>query len=145
MPVYKDLRVKTGYTKKPHHEFCNFLLALYRNLLNNPHFPKPTVDLALFKAKIDEAVRAESRYIENLRPTGRVRGLGRDNDNWENEEGDDDFFSESRSRRSNRHASDDDAKRWAHPDLATKSANITRNAQTLSVNGEGRRERRPPE
>ena len=54
MPVYKDLRVKTGYTKMPHHEFCNFLLALYRNLLNNPHFPKPTVDLALFKAKIDE-------------------------------------------------------------------------------------------
>ena len=60
MPVYKDLRVKTGYTKTPHHEFCNFLLALYRNLLNNPHFPKPTVDLALFKEKIDAYFKAIS-------------------------------------------------------------------------------------
>ena len=66
------------------------------------------LDKKKFKAKIDEAVRAESRYIENLRPTGRVRGLGRDNDSWEDEDGDDGFFSESRSRRSNRHASDDD-------------------------------------
>src|SRR5437016_6908827 len=54
MPVYKGLRVKIGYTKAPHAEFWQFLLSLYKNLLNNVHFPKPPVDLAIFKTKIDE-------------------------------------------------------------------------------------------
>src|SRR5437899_3132864 len=54
MPVYKGLRVKIGYTKAPHAEFWQLLLSLYKNLLKNVHFPKPPVDLAIFKRKIDE-------------------------------------------------------------------------------------------
>ena len=54
MPVFKELRVKRGYSKTSHHDFWLFLLNLYKNLLNNPHFPEPPVDLALFKTKIDK-------------------------------------------------------------------------------------------
>ena len=54
MPVSKEIRVKRGYTKMSHHDFWVFLLGVYRSLLNNLHFPKPLVDLGLFKAKIDE-------------------------------------------------------------------------------------------
>jgi hypothetical protein len=53
MPIFKELRVKLGYSKASHHDFWLLLVTLYKNLLNNPHFPKPPVDLALFKAKID--------------------------------------------------------------------------------------------
>jgi hypothetical protein len=38
----------------PHPDFLALLVRLYQNLLNNVHFPKPLVDLAEFKAKIDE-------------------------------------------------------------------------------------------
>jgi hypothetical protein len=54
MPISKEIRVRRGYSKMSHHDFWVFLLGVYRGLLNNPHFPKPLVDLGLFKAKIDE-------------------------------------------------------------------------------------------
>jgi len=47
-----------GYSKTPHHEFLVILRAFYKNLLNNPHFPKPLVDLALFNIKIEEYAAA---------------------------------------------------------------------------------------
>jgi hypothetical protein len=54
MPVYKQLRVRTGYSKTSHHDFWQFLANVYKRLVNNPNFPKPPVNLAKFKAKIDE-------------------------------------------------------------------------------------------
>ena len=54
MPISKELRARRGYSKIPHGEFCLLLLRVYECLFNNPHFPKPFVDLRLFKAKIDE-------------------------------------------------------------------------------------------
>jgi len=53
MPIFREIRVRRGYTKLSHSDFWALLLRLYRGLLNNPHFPKPPVDLVLFKAKID--------------------------------------------------------------------------------------------
>src|SRR5713226_9844565 len=41
-----------------HHDFWEVLLRLYQGLLNNPYFPKPPEDLAMFKAKIDEYLAA---------------------------------------------------------------------------------------
>jgi hypothetical protein len=63
MPVFKDLRAKLGYSKTSHHDFWLLLAALYKNLVNNPYFPKPPVDLALFKAKIDEYWEAISATL----------------------------------------------------------------------------------
>src|SRR2546430_10579284 len=60
MPISKGIRVRRGYTKVSHHDFWVLLLRLYRDLLNNPHFPKPPIDLGLFKAKIDEYSKAIS-------------------------------------------------------------------------------------
>jgi hypothetical protein len=54
MPIFNEIRVKRGYSRMPHHEFVVFLLYVYQCMLNNPHFPRSPVDLALFKAKIDE-------------------------------------------------------------------------------------------
>lgn len=53
MPVSREIRVKRGYTKVSHHDFWALLLHVYQCLLNNLHFPKPPVDLGVFKAKID--------------------------------------------------------------------------------------------
>jgi hypothetical protein len=58
MPIYSELRAKRGYTKTPHHDFLAVVLRLYNGLLNNRYFPRPIVDLALFKAKIDEYAAA---------------------------------------------------------------------------------------
>jgi hypothetical protein len=58
MPVYRDLRARMGYTKTAHHDFLLLLRTLYNNLLNNPHFRKPPVSLALFKTKIEEYAAA---------------------------------------------------------------------------------------
>lgn len=58
MPVFKQIRVKRGYTKLPHPAFLSFLTNVYRSLLNNAHFLKPFLDLTLFKTKIDEYAAA---------------------------------------------------------------------------------------
>jgi hypothetical protein len=58
MPVYRELRAKRGYTKIPHHDFLVVLRRLYNGLLNNRYFLRPIVDLAVFKAKIDEYAAA---------------------------------------------------------------------------------------
>src|SRR2546428_59831 len=54
MPISKQIRVRRGYTKLSHHDFWLVLRRLYEGLLKNPHFPKPPVDLGLFKTKIDK-------------------------------------------------------------------------------------------
>jgi hypothetical protein len=54
MPVSKAIRVKVGYSKKPHAAFAVFALAVYETLLGNSHFPKPPVALARLKELIDE-------------------------------------------------------------------------------------------
>src|SRR2546429_371997 len=54
MPISKQIRVRRGYTKLSHHDFWVVLRRLYEGLLKNPHFPKPPVDLGLFKTKIDK-------------------------------------------------------------------------------------------
>src|SRR5437016_7916692 len=54
MPISKKIRVRRGYTKLSHHDFWLVLRRLYEGLLKNPHFPKPPVDLGLFKTKIDK-------------------------------------------------------------------------------------------
>src|SRR5438445_10847017 len=54
MPISREVRVRRGYTKLSHHDFWLLLCRLYEGLLNNPHFPKPPVDLALFKLKFDQ-------------------------------------------------------------------------------------------
>jgi hypothetical protein len=65
------------------------------------------LDKKKFLTKIREAVEDEARYIEQLRPTGRVRGMGRSNDNWEDADDDPlDFFG-GESRRSSRNNDDD--------------------------------------
>jgi len=55
MPISKGIQARRGYTKLSHHDFWLLLCRVYEGLLNNnPHFPKPPVDLGLFKAKIDK-------------------------------------------------------------------------------------------
>ena len=55
MPISKNgIRARRGYTKLSHQEFFVFLVRIYESLLNNPHFPKPFIDLNVFKSKIDE-------------------------------------------------------------------------------------------
>ena len=54
MPISREVRVRRGYTKLSHQDFWLLLCRLYEGLRNNPHFPKPPVDLALFKVKVDE-------------------------------------------------------------------------------------------
>jgi hypothetical protein len=54
MPVYKDLKVKRGYSKTSHQDFWKFLLNVYQSMRKSLHFPKPPVDLAVFKQKIDK-------------------------------------------------------------------------------------------
>jgi hypothetical protein len=43
-----------------HHDFLILLRRVYQDLLNNPNFPRLPVNLALFKAKIDEYSAAVS-------------------------------------------------------------------------------------
>ncbi len=55
MPISKKMiQARRGYRKLSHNEFYVLLVHIYECLLNNPHFPKPSIDLGLFKSKIDE-------------------------------------------------------------------------------------------
>lgn len=58
------------------------------------------LDRKAFRSQIKEAVRKEAEYIESIVGSGRVRGVGRSNDNWDNENTDDD--GESRFAESSR-------------------------------------------
>ena len=73
MPISRDIQVRRGYTKMPHSDFWALLLRLFQGLLNNPHFPKPPVDLALFKAKIDEYQAAITATMGGARLSFAVR------------------------------------------------------------------------
>ena len=54
MPIFKEIRARRGYTKLSHHDLWVLLSRVYKDLLKNPHFPKPPIDLTLFKTKTDE-------------------------------------------------------------------------------------------
>ena len=54
MPISREVRARRGYTKLSHHDFWLLLCSVYQGVLKSPHFPKPPIDLAVFKAKIDE-------------------------------------------------------------------------------------------
>lgn len=72
------------------------------------------LDVDKFKTVLREACRDEATYLQEVAPSGRVRGLGRENRNWDRDEEDDplDFFdgseSRGRSRRSSVLSNDDD-------------------------------------
>ena len=51
MPIYKGIRVKTDYSKMPHTNYGLFVAGVYENLLDNPYFRKPPVDLPVLKVK----------------------------------------------------------------------------------------------
>ena len=58
------------------------------------------LDKKAFRATIKEAVRKEAEYIESIVGSGRVRGLGRSNEDWDTDDDDDDALDVSESKSS---------------------------------------------
>src|SRR5262249_47716767 len=54
MAIYRELRVRTHYSKTPHADYAVFVADVYRNLLDNPHFPNPPVDLCVLKEMLEQ-------------------------------------------------------------------------------------------
>ena len=67
MPIYKGVRVKSGYTKMSHHDFWELLLRVYQGMLNNLYFSKPPIAISALKAKMDQYSAAISATMSGAK------------------------------------------------------------------------------
>lgn len=82
------------------------------------------LDKKKFLDKIREAVADEARYLESLRPSGRVRGMGRSNERWADDDDNDplDFFNGGESSRRSRNNDDDGDEDGEHQESGFEKA-----------------------
>ena len=73
MPISKQILVKLGYSKTPHGEYWVFVLNIYQCVLNNLYFPKPPIDMAVFKDTLDRYGKAISAALDGSKKVLALR------------------------------------------------------------------------
>ena len=53
MPIFNEIRARRGYSRVAHNDFLLVLRKAYEGLVNNPHFRRLPVDMAVYKTKMD--------------------------------------------------------------------------------------------